>query len=164
MTPRLPADVSPQTARFSPRRHKHHSPWSGRLLVSTCYKGKRTPWIPVKFPGARTETRRRVKQTMNVWRRRNARSERLGARPPFSGVPSPNNGKRLCLQTAVFQNGVGRVGANQRRPVEAPTPPWAGADAAPHSQQMTAYIPFYPITIAFSADDSLWRSCGGSFI
>lgn len=53
-------------------------------------------------------------------------------------VPSENNEKRLCLQTAVFQNGVSREGANQSAPAEAPTPLWAGAmDATLHPEHHT---------------------------
>lgn len=52
------------------------------------------------------------------------------ARVRFSGYHLQTTGKRLCLQTAVLQNGVSCARANHRPSVEAPTPPWAGADAA----------------------------------
>lgn len=45
--------------------------------------------------------------------------------------------ERLCLQTAVFQNGVSRDGANQSGPEEAPTPLWAGDTLHPQHHTHT---------------------------
>lgn len=67
----------------------------------------------------------------------------MGLSVPTAGVfsvrvSSENNEKRLCLQTAVFQNGVSREGANQSAPAEAPTPLWAGAmNATLHPEHHT---------------------------
>lgn len=58
--------------------------------------------------------------------------------------------ERLCLQTAVFQNGVSRVRANQSEAVEAPTPLWAGANTTLHSQDQTLRFFFLGwFTVAF---------------